>query len=175
MSIKPCPLPLAQLLMHFAIDPTSSTGLRRLAWSSSNAKAGDEAGTYHAKTGYFVTYFRGHRYANSRIVYALAYGVDPGELHVDHIDRNKRNNDPSNLRIVTNRVNQQNREKETGLPVGVWHDKRRNRYVAKTRINGKQVQIGRFTCPSDAGRAYAEATAAIAAELDPGDGVEVGE
>jgi hypothetical protein len=167
MAIEPHAIPFEEMSGYFIIDPTSKTGLRRMRSASPNAQEGSEAGTYNPRTGYYFTMFKGTRYNNSRIIYALANQCDPGGLHVDHIDRNKLNNSPSNLRLVTNRVNQQNRVKQSGLPVGVWFDKKRKRYVAKTRISGKQKQVGRYSTLEEAADAYRQAQLlAIAAELE---------
>jgi hypothetical protein len=170
MTIKPHAIPFKEMSDYFIIDLTSKTGLRRIRSMSPTAKEGGEAGTYH-RTGYYFTMFHGVRYNNSRIIYALANQCDPGEMHIDHIDRNKSNNDPSNLRLVTNRVNQQNRVKQSGLPVGVWFDKKRKRYVARTRINGKQKQLGRYRTSEEAADAYMQAQLlAIADEQEGGNG-----
>ena len=48
-------------------------------------------------------------YAVHRLVYLLANGCDPYPQFVDHIDRNKFNNHPSNLRAVSHQVNLTNK------------------------------------------------------------------
>ncbi|WP_081790752.1 HNH endonuclease [Deinococcus phoenicis] len=78
-------------------------------------------------------------------------------LQVDHIDRNKLNNQRSNLRCVTPSVNRRN----TGMSsrnrsgyTGVSFNTEKGKWQAATRIDGKDYLIGRFKTVEDAKEAY---------------------
>lgn len=72
--------------------------------------------------------------------------AQPGQI-VDHRDRNRLNNQRSNLRIVTYSQNNANvglqRNNTTGYR-GVSLDPRTGRYLACVKINKKTYQIGQF-------------------------------
>ena len=74
-------------------------------------------------------------------------GVDPLDLHVDHIDRNIRNNSFANLRLATESQNQANRISKGWTKIG-------NRYQVQIRVNGKQIHIGMYTTPEEAHEVY---------------------
>jgi len=159
MTTKSRPLPpIAQLAEVFVVDPTSSSGLR---WKVSRppVKAGDAAGTLHT-TGYWQVQFSGRLLKVHRIVYALAHGTDPGELQIDHIDRNKGNNDINNLRLVDNSTNRFNvgppRNNKLGVKGVYWH-KQRSKYQAQIMIRGKQRYLGLFSTLEEAAEARREA------------------
>ena len=65
-----------------------------------------------------------------RLVYEAFKGEIPEELEIDHIDRNKHNNNPDNLRLVTRKENCKNRI--TGKEFGI---KFRKHYGLNTDIN----------------------------------------
>lgn len=77
---------------------------------------------------------------------------------VDHIDRDKLNNQKSNLRIVTRMQNCRNRVKPdiktTSKFKGVHFDKNRNKWKAEITINYKNKYLGRFDNEMDAVKAY---------------------
>ena len=50
----------------------------------------------------------------NRLIYSNVYGEIPKGYEVDHIDRNRKNNMPENLRLVTKLENAQNREQMRG-------------------------------------------------------------
>jgi len=91
------------------------------------------------------------------ISWYLHKGVWP-VFELDHIDKNKENNDIENLREVTYReqfVNTTNvTEKKSDLPTGVKFKK--GRYEVYIRINGKKAYIGSSKCPIEAGKMYQE-------------------
>jgi len=81
---------------------------------------------------------------------AQAYLADYSEdLEVDHIDRNKTNNNISNLRMITHSGNQQNTNAN-----GYYYDKIRNKWLAEIRADGKCRHIGRFNTEEEARAAY---------------------
>ncbi|MEL0325449.1 MAG: HNH endonuclease signature motif containing protein, partial [Burkholderiaceae bacterium] len=51
----------------------------------------------HDRDRYASVNYRGKRYLLHRVIYALHYG-DPCDLHIDHINLNKRDNRIENLR-----------------------------------------------------------------------------
>lgn len=53
-----------------------------------------------------------------RLVYESFKGEIPEGLEIDHIDRNKRNNNPDNLRVVTRIENNRNRNRNPSSKFG---------------------------------------------------------
>ncbi|UPL50545.1 HNH endonuclease [Hymenobacter sublimis] len=76
---------------------------------------------------------------------------------IDHIDRNKGNNNYRNLRWVTNEENNKNRglrsTSKTGY-IGVRYKSGSEKYEARISHNKKQLQIGSYSVAEDAARAY---------------------
>ena len=68
---------------------------------------------------------------------------------IDHIDRNPLNNHISNLRVVTHSQNSQNTDAK-----GYCYDKRRNKYLTRITINGKQKTLGRYDTEQEAREIY---------------------
>ena len=68
---------------------------------------------------------------------------------IDHIDRNPRNNQLTNLRIVSLQQNQFNRNAKGFYKVG-------NKYQAQIRLNGKQYHLGMYPTRELAHNAYLE-------------------
>jgi hypothetical protein len=120
-------------------------------------KNGTEAGSTNNK-GYRAVIIKGRVFRVHRIIYYLHYGVWPGDLQVDHIDGDKLNNNPENLRLVTNRQNNKSYRKPYKNPTskyrGVsWH-KASNKYVVQITHNSKNIHLGCFTCEKEAALAY---------------------
>jgi len=85
---------------------------------------------------------------------ALHFVANPENLScVDHIDRNKKNNNYMNLRWCTYSQNQMNhpkrRNNSTGI-TGVYYDERLKKYVARIHVNGKFIHLGYFDTLEDA-------------------------
>jgi len=78
---------------------------------------------------------------------------------IDHIDGNKSNNRFRNLRDVTRSANNQNRRRpDRGNKSGFLGVKcHRKSFVARIRIDGKQIHLGVFSTAIDAHRAYIKA------------------
>ena len=75
-------------------------------------------------------------------------------LDVDHIDRNRLNNNLSNLRMLTHQENMFN---QNAKGFG-WH-KNKKKFQAKITINGKQKHLGYFDTEAEAKQAYLDAKA----------------
>ncbi|ANP75975.1 hypothetical protein A134_06060 [Vibrio crassostreae 9CS106] len=106
---------IAEVRRRFELAPELPSGLRYKVDVSNNAKKGAMAGSQGGQ-GYFKVVVLGKYYSTHHIVAMLAdiprwkelrALVKSGrhELVIDHIDGNKENNSPSNLRIITAREN----------------------------------------------------------------------
>ena len=92
-------------------------------------------------------------------VIAKAFLSDYSEdLQVDHINGNKADNRPHNLRMVTQRQNlQAHRTKQAGTSSvyrGVCWYKRHGKWMANIGIDGKNKNLGYFTSEREAAIAY---------------------
>lgn len=133
------------------LDPTSPS---HVAWRvdgyRNRWKAGDPAVSWRCpNTGYFRGSVAGRKYQAHRVVFYLVHGHMPDM--VDHIDGNKANNAPGNLRAVSQQENQHNRRargysycKQTGK----W------RATIKCKGIGDHIHLGRFNTEAEARAAY---------------------
>jgi len=81
-----------------------------------------------------------------RLVYILTNKADISAGHMlDHIDGDTLNNQIQNLRVVTQRENQQNRETHRrGRLVGCYFDKHAQKWKSGIKINNKIIHLGYF-------------------------------
>lgn len=90
----------------------------------------------------------------------MILGLERGDKRqADHIDRNTLNNTRENLRIATQQQNAMNaklRTDNTSGFKGVFYDKRRGRWFAAIRIDGRNKHLGRFSSPKEASERYNE-------------------
>lgn len=88
-------------------------------------------------------------YYAHRLVWKMVNGHDPIP-EVDHIDRNRSNNRPDNLRQATRSLNMENRSGYRR--VGIYQT-RSGEFRAQARVAGVIVRLGIFPCREDASRA----------------------
>ena len=76
-------------------------------------------------------------------------------FEIDHIDMDKDNNDPINLRSVTKSQNLRNKLScGRSKYKGVSFNKPQNKWFASIRLNGKKKHLGYFMDEIDAAKAY---------------------
>lgn len=118
--------------------------------------------------GYCRVNFNGRMVAYHIIVWILSTGKDiPQGMDIDHINGNEIDNRIDNLRIVTHRVNMQNRKTHrAGRLVGATYFKERNYWRSDIRIDKKNITIGYYKTEQKAHEAYKIACKYIAKYTD---------
>lgn len=110
-------IPMEWLKANLTIDTTMPSGLRWLVFN--RGRRTPMAGS-QSPNGYWHVGIKGHgSYVAHRLVWALRYGRDPGDSQIDHRDRDKRNNHPSNLRLATVTQNAHNTDALPSNTTGV--------------------------------------------------------
>lgn len=112
--------------------------------------------------GYRSMKTKGKSYSVHRIIYQMIHSIeelDPN-LEVDHIDCNKLNNNPDNLRLIHGKLNSRNRPNEyksfTGIKGAtyVYRKGRKSYWKAKIMIDGKVIHLGYHLTKEQAIEAY---------------------
>jgi hypothetical protein len=157
------PLP-SQARLKELLDYDPLTG--GLVWRvrRANKAAGSSAGG-EQKSGYTTICIDYKHFYAHRLIWVWQTGEDPGDLQVDHKDRNRRNNCWVNLRLASHGDNCSNtlRQNKTGLPRGVFRNKKR--FMSQISKHGKLTHLGTFDTPEEAHQAYSEAAARLHGEF----------
>ena len=139
-------------LLHY--DP--DTGI--FTWkvqASRRTHIGDVAGCFDNK-GYMIVQVDRQQYKAHRLAYLYVFGELPQSL-LDHKDQDKGNNRIDNLRLSTNKQNQENTGEwstNTSGFKGVSWNKRDRKWQAKITHNGVAINLGHFNTPEEASMAY---------------------
>lgn len=113
-------------------------------------RIGKEVGSIY-KNGYKATMVGKIRYYVHTIIFAMHYNYFPNLI--DHKDRNKLNNNISNLREATpalNTINTGDFANSTSGVKGVSLFKRTGKYTAQIKVNQKKIHLGYFKTIEDA-------------------------
>jgi hypothetical protein len=157
--------PLEELNRRYYIDSSSPSGLRNKISLSGRAQADAVTGALNVDK-YWHVGIGGRLYAVHRIVYALAFDCDPGDKDVDHIDRNKLNNRPENLRLLDRSMNSHNsgvrRRNSLGIKGVYYMEGKKSPYKASICYRGKIIRLGSYATLEEA------KTARKQAEIDLG-------
>ena len=146
-------------VLHF--DPSTGvfTWLKQLA---PRGKVGSRAGCAdHASRSKNRRFIRidGTLYLEHRLAWFYVHGEWPPHL-IDHRDRDASRNAMDNLRSASHGQNAANtaahRDSQSGVKGVHWSISRR-RWVASIGVNGRVIQLGRFTSMEAAKMAYAAA------------------
>jgi hypothetical protein len=149
------PLPSLDALRYlFNLDAERGVLVRAVS-RAPNAQKGDIVGTIDGK-GYLHVNISGAFFRVHRIVFFMHHGYEP-EFGIDHIDCNRSNNRPSNLRPATNQQNAGNvkapRHNTSGYK-GVYRHSRGGKWCAQIKRNRQTVYLGWFDTAELAAAAY---------------------
>ena len=126
------------------------------------------AGSVHKSTGYRNITIDGTKYRAHRLAWLVVTGSDPGELEIDHINRDRADNRFSNLRLATTQQNQRNLSlactNTSGIKGVHWH-KQRNKWRAKVQHKGRFIHVGCFELLEDAAAAVQKARRKVHGEF----------
>lgn len=150
---------MKELIEVIKYDETSPT---LLTWQRDvgKMKAGSPAGTL-GNTHYPKIKYKGKGYYIHNVVFFLHNQDVPFPvkgLVVDHIDRNKRNNHYSNLRLATVRENAQNKLTGRIKLKGAFFKKHLNKWCSQIVVDGKTKHLGYFDTDKEAHEAYVSAS-----------------
>lgn len=115
-----------------------------------NKHAGKPAFTCARSDGYLVGGLLGKQHSAHRVAWALHYGRWPTQ-HIDHINRDRKDNRIVNLREASRTLNGHNKITKNSSPyVGVNYYKPTGKWTAKVSKDRKMHHIGTFDCPREA-------------------------
>ena len=109
------------------------------------------AGTLN-KAGYIIVRMNCKNYSAHRIIWEMHNGEILNGLQIDHIDRNKSNNNISNLRLATHQQNNQNK-----VSKGFHWYEQTQKWRAEIQSNDIKKHIGYYDTIIDARAAYLRA------------------
>ncbi len=131
----------------------TETGFLYWKTSSQGRAAGERAGSLCAN-GYRHIQFDGQTCQEHTIIWYILYGVL--EPNIDHKDRVRDNNRPSNLRKATRSLQKGNVNRKpnaSGYQGVYWHNTNA-KYYAQIKFDGLRVHLGYFDKAIDAHEAY---------------------
>jgi len=133
----------------------------------SNKKENSIAGGL-VNTGYRRVMIHNKSYAVHRVIWEILKGPILDGYQIDHINHNRADNRIENLRLATNKQNNQNKsvrkDSETKIK-GVYWRQDTKKYRAKIKINGKENHLGYFDTSEEASIAYQEASKKLHGEF----------
>lgn len=109
------------------------------------------------KDGYAIAWTRENGKRKWLKMHRLVVAANPSEM-VDHVDKNKLNNQRANLRICSDSQNKQNTNKKVGQYTskykGVSWQKRRRKWHAYVTIGGRKIHLGSYDQELEAAQKY---------------------
>jgi hypothetical protein len=147
------------------LDYDPETGIFRWKWreglrKSDNTRRAEKVAGSLTSNGYIALRINRQDYQAHRLVWLYVHGVWPAD-QIDHINGDRADNRIANLREATNQENARNADlrktNSTGV-VGVYWDKRHQKYYAGIIVNDKSIYLGLFSTLEEAAivRAAAE-------------------
>lgn len=132
---------------YLALDSSSPTNLKWIKPSGRRVELGHVKG-YLNSYGYVKVKIKGRAVSVHRAVFLLQHGYFPKE--VDHINRDKTDNRPENLRAATRSSNCHNKNY-----VGFNFDKKSQKFRVRVQVtSSKRITVGWYGSAFEARAAY---------------------
>jgi len=152
-------LTLAEIEKYFIYDINEPNVIRWKIANSNCINVNSIAGTL-STNGYVVVCLNRKFFGVHRIIYQIVNNIDRLDFEIDHIDGDKKNNNPNNLRPANRSTNMMNIRKK-GLNTsskykGVSYCKEKGRWKCRIRLNYRLIGLGYFGNEVDAAIAYDE-------------------
>ena len=144
--------------MKLLLDPIAGRAEYLLADGTRTKPAGS-----CDKDGYTIVRYAGRPQKLHRVLYAAVYGPIPKGLQVDHRNGVRSDNRITNLRLLPNALNAQNRQQahassKTGVKGVSWKPHIR-KFIAQLCVGSRVKHIGSYKTIAAARSAYAKAAA----------------
>jgi len=165
MGHLPKPLPDSDYL-HELLAYSLITG--NLYWRKNGKRiyAGNKAGSFYSRIGYYVVVIDKQKYYAHRLIWKMITGADPAV--VDHIDGNGSNNCWLNLReanVSQNGMNRKQGSSNSSGYKGVYYHKQNGCFTAQICVNYKKWHLGCFPTAQEASAAYQKASQELHGEF----------
>lgn len=152
---------ITQERLRELFDYNPKTGVfTRIATAGSRGPAGVEAGTLN-NMGYLRVMIDRRSYLAHRLAWLWVFGnLPPAGSEVDHINGIGTDNRIRNLRLVTHRQNSRNQVlncRNTSGHAGVHYLRRKDRWLAYIRVDGRWKHLGEHDRFEDACRVRKQA------------------
>lgn len=148
--------PLDELRSSFSVDDTGTLFWKWREGVPRNINgrlAGKPAGAVDS-SGYVHVVMSRKFYQAHRIVWALAHGKDPYPQLLDHVNGNRRDNRPDNLRVATPALNVVNGKPRGRLGLKGVYEFRPGVFVAQTKYKGTTKYLGSYSTAEEAHEVY---------------------
>ena len=125
--------------------------------SRSKYKIGDVVAT-RITNGYRSLTVNKRSFRVHRVIFYLSHKVWPGDLHVDHINGDRLDNRPENLRLLTASQNSRSyrsiSDSASSRYRGVSWYKKPKKFTSSIKVHNKSYNLGYFTSELEAAMAY---------------------
>ncbi len=137
------------------LDYDPGTGL--FTWKATKRRGfvGRQAGCFCPRDGYIRIRIDSKLELAHRLAWNMTYPDDPvgPNEQIDHINHIRTDNRIVNLRKASNTENSRNASigvNNTSGALGVWFEKRRNKWAAEIKVDRKKIHLGQFAEFADA-------------------------
>ena len=159
---------MSTLSIHELFYESEPGILRWKIGKGTKVKAGDIAGSLNICSGRWQIKTDKQLVYRYRIIWEMHYGSIPGNMQIDHINRNKLDDKITNLRLSSAKENSRNREKQSNssskLKGVSWH-KVIKKWRSCIKSDHKFIHIGYFETKYLAYAAYCDAALELHGEF----------